>query len=91
MKSKRKNFFSFSPNQLSFMKLCGKVVKNNNNEIKRNTKKLVLSSENYTQYFNSFNKITRISSFLTPIRTKNNSLDKVKLTSMILEMKINKK
>ena len=81
MKSKRKNFFSFSPNQLSFMKLCGKVVKNNNNEIKRNTKKLVLSSENYTQYFNSFNKITRISSFLTPIRTKNNSLDKVKFTS----------
>ena len=97
MKSKYKNLFSFSPNQFSFMKLCGRVIKKNNNEIKRNTKKLVLSSENYSEYFNSFNKITRISSFLTPNITKNNSSDTMKISSNNLrnenkqKMKLTKK
>ena len=97
MKTKHKYLFSFSPNQFSFNKLCKRVIKRNNNEIKKNTKKLVLSSENYSEYFNSFNKITKISSFLTPNRTKNNSLDKMKISSNDLrnenkkKMKLSKK
>ena len=91
MKSKHKYLFSFSPNQFSFNKLCKRVIKRNNNEIKKNTKKLVLSSENYSEYFNSFNKITKISSFLTPNRTKNNSLDKMKISSNDLRNENKKK
>ena len=61
-----KNPFSFNPNKTSFLGLFKRVINKNHKEIKRNTKKLVLSSNNYTEYINTYNKIYKINSFHSP-------------------------
>ncbi len=70
-----KNPFSFNPNKTSFLGLFKRVINKNHNEIKRNTKKLVLSSNNYTEYINTYNKIYKINSFHSPSnKTDSNNL-----------------
>ena len=70
-----KNPFSFNPNKTSFLGLFKRVINKKHNEIKRNTKKLVLSSNHYTEYINTYDKIYKINSFHSPSnKTDSNNL-----------------
>ena len=87
-----KNPFLLKPNKTSFYNLFKNAIKKNSDEIKRNTKKLVLSSDNYEKYFKSYNKIYKTNVFQSPNKSETeNTNNHLKSNSNETNQKISKK